>query len=320
MIACSGRHIRLISRLAAANAVRGGAGLVFLLMSLLFGLIVAQIILMPVEMAQAAPQRGGPPLTTNQAVDLIERESRPLVAWALGGKPQLRGADAADPPSTSGAAADSRSEAINRWARYLLEERPGLLSGIFILLLIGVPLLIPALAFNQISGDVQSKGLRYLLLRTERANIFFGRFIGTALFAIGVVALLVATITLYLGLKIRMYDAGPLLAWALRGFLALALLVLPYIALCTWISASINSPFLSLVASGLVIGGVPLFAVMAEWRWSPAGVVRYLLPWAWQNHLLHPDWTNVALAAAGCVGYAGAYLLIGCIQFERRDL
>ena len=46
----SARHIRLVSLHWTRYAVRSGAGLVFLILALLFGLGVAQTILTPIEM------------------------------------------------------------------------------------------------------------------------------------------------------------------------------------------------------------------------------------------------------------------------------
>ena len=60
-----------------------------------------------------------------------------------------------------------------------------------------MPFVISFLAFNQISGDVQNHGLRYLLLRTARCNIFFGRFIGTVLFSTAVMAFIASAYALY---------------------------------------------------------------------------------------------------------------------------
>ena len=47
-----------------------------------------------------------------------------------------------------------------------------------------------------------------------------GRFLGTAVFSICVIALTLAIVTLYLALRIKIYPAGPLFAWSLRGFVA----------------------------------------------------------------------------------------------------
>jgi len=201
-----------------------------------------------------------------------------------------------------------------------VDRRPALLSIIFLVLVFGMPFAISFLAFNQVTGDIQGHGLRYLLLRTERGNIYFGRFLGTAAFSTAVMAVIVATITLYLGLRVRLYPAAALAVWATHGFLALALLMLPYIALCSMVSASVDSPFLSLVVAKLIIGGVLLFAILGGLKWEAAKLVKYALPWGWQNHLLHPEPGHWLAAGLACLLYTAVFLLLGYTRFETRDL
>ena len=280
------RHLRLISLYAVRHAVRGGSGLVFLLVTLLFGLAAAQIILSPVEMMMVQAAKDGHEMDREEALASIVELGRPVVRWAIGGKLQTEdpkaplntgtvtgepGRPRPGPHQTHQTLSAATESPIERWTTFLVTDRPALLSAILLILIFGMPLTVPLVAFNQVSGDVQSRGLRYLLVRTERANIFFGRFLGTAIFTIAVTAFLVATITLYLGLRIQIYPGGVLAAWGLRGVLVLAVLVLPYIALCSWVSASIDSPFLSLLTTSLVIGAVPLFAWIASMKWEPAG-------------------------------------------------
>jgi len=183
-----------------------------------------------------------------------------------------------------------------------------------------MPFVISFLAFNQISGDVQNLGLRYLLLRTERCNIFFGRFIGTVLFSTAVMAIIIATITFYLGMKTRLYPAPDLAIWATQGFLALAILMVPYIAVCSLISASVNSPFLSLILAKVVIAGVLLMAILGGFAWKPAKYILYALPWGWQNNLLHPAPTHWLVAVFASLAYTAFFLTLGYIRFETRDL
>ncbi|MHC4520939.1 MAG: hypothetical protein ACYTAS_20295, partial [Planctomycetota bacterium] len=183
-----------------------------------------------------------------------------------------------------------------------------------------MPFVISFLAFNQVSGDVQTRGLRYLLPRTERRNIFFGRFLGVAAFSTLVMAFIMATIVLYLGMKIRIYPAAALMGWGLQGFLALAILMLPYIAVCSLISASVDSPFLSLILAKLVIAGVLLIALVGGLAWKPTKYILYVLPWGWQNHLLHPEASHWFAAVLACLAYTSVMLTLGYVRFARRDL
>jgi ABC-type transport system involved in multi-copper enzyme maturation permease subunit len=209
---------------------------------------------------------------------------------------------------------------LDPWASFLLERRPALLSAIFLVLLFGMPFVISFLAFNQVTGDIQSRGLRYLLLRTERGNIYFGRFLGTVIFSTVVIAVIIVTITFYLGLKTRIYPAPALAGWAVWGFLALSILMVPYIAVCSLVSVSVDSPFLSLILAKLIIAGVLLLAILGSLAWKPAKHLMYALPWAWQCNLLHPAASHWAGAAAACLAYTAVFLMLGYYCFTRRDL
>jgi ABC-type transport system involved in multi-copper enzyme maturation permease subunit len=317
-------HIRLISLYWSRFAVRSGSGLVYLMIALVFGLSVAHIIIMPVErlMALQKKQTGQTnPQAINKAIIDI---GQPIIQFVLGIKTFEQVAKEAavtqmSPPNDISTSAQS-TPGFDPWTDFLIEKKPALLSVIFLILIFGMPFVISFLAFNQISGDVQNHGLRYLLLRTERCNIFFGRFIGTALFSTVVMAIIIATITFYLGMKTRLYPVPDLAIWAVQGFLALAILMIPYIAVCSLISASVNSPFLSLVLAKVVIAGVLLTAILGSFAWKPAKYILYALPWGWQNNLIHPapaHWLGAVLAS---LAYTAFFLTLGYIRFETRDL
>ena len=249
---------------------------------------------------------------------------KPVVKFVLGTKSigEVAQAAAQDPMMMMGppVKAEEDETAAGQWALFLLKDRPALLSAVFLVLIFGMPFAISFLAFNQTTGDIQSRGLRYLLLRTERSNIFLGRFLGTAIFSTAVIAFLILTIVLYLGLKTRLYPAADLLIWSIQGFYALSILMLPYIALCAMISASVSSTFLSLILAKLLIAGTLLFAVVGRLAWEPLKYIKYLLPWGWQNHLLHPSIVHWGGAGLACLVYTAVFLMLGYRRFERRDL
>jgi ABC-type transport system involved in multi-copper enzyme maturation permease subunit len=282
---------------------------------------------MPVEQLMALQKRQigktDPQIIRKTIVDI----GQPIVQFVLGIKSfeevtKEAVALQSGPPDNTSTAAQSGKNAtdFDPWTNFLIEKKPALLSAIFLILIFGMPFVISFLAFNQISGDVQNHGLRYLLLRTERCNIYFGRFLGTVLFSTAVMAVIVATITFYLGMKTRIYPAGALTLWALHGFLALSILMVPYIAVCSLISASVDSPFLSLILAKVVVAGVLLMGTLGRIAWKPAKYILYALPWGWQSNLLHPELARCLLAALGCLVYAGFFLFLGYYHFERRDL
>jgi hypothetical protein len=306
------RHLKLISVYSSKHAIRGGTGIVFAILVLSSGLLIAHLILQPMEMLkQQGRVQSGYEMNDKQAMDMVLRIARPVVAWAVKGdsdeeQSQIRN--------------NVQSDKSPDWPSYLLDIKPALLSAIFLIMIFAVPFLVALGAFNQFSGDVQSKGLRYQLFRTARTNIFFGRFIGTALYTFVVMAFLIAVISLYLGLNVNLYKGGDLIGWSLRGIFALCVVSLPYIAVCSLFSAMIDSPFGSLTINSLVIACVPFFAFLARTQWKPAGIIKYALPWGVQNYLLHYDPLIFFGAVAACVGYTVVFLLLGHLYFCRRDL
>jgi hypothetical protein len=293
-------HVSLVGRFWAKFALRTGGGIVFLLILLLTGLFVAQGYIWPVErMVESKELREATGGRASSAEILQEvariKDVRDFVGWVSGG----------DQEQTS----------------YLLDQNPALLSAILMTLMMFIPFLACYGGFNQTSGDIQNRGMRYLLLRTERANIFFGRFLGVVVFTAIYMFVVLAVVVLYLALKLRIYDAGALAAWGVQGYLALVIGALPYLAICSWISAAIDSPFGSLVLC-LLLTGLPIVFMLAL-----AGAVQVdydtlvrFLPWGWKHDLLHGEPLKRLLAIGVMLGFTSLFTLLGLRTFHRRDL
>lgn len=307
----NGRHVLLIASYSARHSVRGGIGLVFLLLALTFGLIVAHMMLQPVEMVAnqvAKRARNGDQVeATQQALQAITDQAHPVVAWML-------------TPAGSGEAEPAAKDAADAWADYLLVDRPALLSAIFLILLFGWPLVVAFGAFDLFSGDIGSRQLRYQLLRADRSSIYFGRLLGLLGTFTLVLLLVGATVAAYIGLKLPVYSWPALLAWSAHGTVALIVVSLPYVALCAWLSASFGSSFGSLTIASLVIGGVPLLALLGRSTHEAVGYVNYVLPWGFQMRLFHHEPAQVALAVGGCALQTLVYTWLGHRTFTRRDL
>ena len=102
------RQVSLIARYSARYSVRGGIGLVFLLLSLTFGLLVAQFTLQPVEMIVKQVQEQSSKKAQKDEADVAREvlrrlvpEVRPAVAWFL------------SPPRAANAEPDEEAEDEN---------------------------------------------------------------------------------------------------------------------------------------------------------------------------------------------------------------
>lgn len=296
-------HVSLVARFWSKFALRTGGGLVFLLVLLITGLSVAGAFIAPVEQIVANPEvqrvsrETGERIDADRLVDEVARNEgvRDAVKWITGGNEEQ--------------------------TTYLLASKPALLSAIVLLLLMLYPFLVCFGGFNQTSGDIQNRGMRFLLLRTERANIFFGRFLGAATFTLVYAGLMLLLIVIYVAAKLRIYGFGELALWALQGWIALVFLALPYLAICSWISAAIDSPFGSLVLV-LLFTTIPLAFLMAASAILKAdyGDLSRILPWGWKYDLLHVDLGKRLLAMVAMLGFTGLFLLLGLRTFHKRDL
>lgn len=290
-----GSHVKLIALSAARNSVRHGSGLGFLFLALFAGLIVANAFISPVEdFHKVSPATGGGDDVRDLVDQVVEEVGKPAIRWALGMDEEQ--------------------------VEYMVVRRPAIVSAILLVLLILLPFLVSFGAFNQLTGDIRSRGLRYLLLRTERSNLFLGRFLGTYVFTVLVLFALVLVVLLYLVLKARFYPTGDVVAWMAIGFAALAVFALPYVALCAWISAASDSPFVSLVISQLVIGFVPLIAYMAGKVEPKLAYLSYAMPWGFKFKLLHPAFVQFGGAALAMLAFTAVFLWLGAWSFQRRDL
>ena len=290
-----GSHLRLIASSHVRNSLRNGAGVIFLVLSMIIGLVLATIAVMPVEQLMKISEKTG----HAETAEILFNKA--IADWG----PRLL--------STFVGATDEQS-------RFFLAEKPALISLFFILLFAFLPFLAFLSGFNQTSGDIGSRGLRYLLLRTERANVFLGRLIGTYIFTVAVITVIIAVVGLYVIVKVKFYDAGDVIPWLFRGWLAAAMFVMPWIALCSWISATIPVPFLSLlVAQGGLTFWVILVAIM-KGKLAELGYMAYATPWGYKWWLLDPSLGKMFGAFVIMLAFTAVLTLLGLRTFHRRDV
>lgn len=301
-------HIRLIARTHVRYSLRSGSGVVFLVLAILTGLVIAGVVITPVEAiakiekeqfreARADADAAGidHDAVTRQIMDrFVEDIGKPVIKKFTG--------------------------ASEEQAHFLLFKKPALVSAFLVLMVFFLPFIVSLGAFNQTSGDIASKGLRYQLLRTERGNIFLGRMVGTYLFYLAVLAVLMFTVLVYLVAKAQFYPTADVVLWMLQGFLALSLYALPWIALCAWISCVIDSPFGSLVISNLIIGMWPVIAMSLANVEPFLGNASYLMPWGFKYYLVDPSVGMLLGGVGAMLGFSALFTWLGLRHFQKRDL
>ena len=291
-------HVSLVARYGLRFSLRTGGGLMTLLVALIAGLSVGGVVVSPIEaLMKSAPELGHSEGEAAGTVDRIARSHQvaDVAKWVTG--------------------------ADETQIQYLLRDQPALMSAILLILLMIVPFFSCLGGFNQTSGDIGSRGLRYLLLRTERPNIFIGRFVGAAGYLAVALAIDVVVLAVYIGVRFNVYGFGELALWSVQGYFAILLISLPYVALCAWMSGVLDSAFGSL-AICLLLTGFPIIFLKLLNSASQGSVpwIEKLLPWGWKYDLLASDPLTRGTAYLVLLGFTALFLGLGLRSFGRRDL
>lgn len=301
-------HVKLIAAQSVRNGIRGGAGLVAIFMTLIVGLICAYIAMLPLEIGNAAKKTrqyqqmsAEERAIVDQQIELSKGESvraatKKVVEWGL----------------------DFDDDALD----YVTKDHPVIITLFMILLFVCTPALICLAGFNQTSSDIDSKGLRFLLIRTERTNIFIGRFLGTYLYTAVVFLLLFAILGLYMLAKVDVHGKGEMAWWLFQGYLRVLILGLPYMAVCSWVSCMLESAFGSLAISLLLVYFIPALIGIAGMAGNLGWLhwAQLITPWGWKWWLLGPVGPKFIGALVGMVGFTAAFLFLGNRYFGKRDL
>ncbi len=292
-----GPHLKLIASHSVRHGIRGGAGLISLLLTLIVGLALASVVLQPLEELEKRAQEYGSELSDSDRAMLADQVNMAMskaIDWVIEPSP----------------------EQLN----YLVNDHPAAVSAILLLLVVVTPLLSCLGGFNQLSGDIASKGLRFLLIRTERTNIFLGRFIGTFLFSACVYAALFLILALYMVVKIKLHSPGDMVLWLASGYLRILLLSLPYIAMCSLVSCAIDSSFGSLTISLLIAYLWPLMIKIASGTNEKVGYLQFLTPWGWKYWLFSPLGGRFFAGVGVMLVFTAVFTFLGHKHFSKRDL
>ncbi len=282
----------LVTNFGLRHALRGGAAVLFVVVFLGSGFMIANLFISPLEsMLKDSPRRAEAMLESEMASDTIGF---------------ITGADDAT-------------------CDYFVKEQPAVLSAILLLLAALMPFFAGMAGFNQTAGEIGSRGLRFLLLRTDRRSLFIGRFLAALLFSSAGLVLLVLAVVSYMVLKLDIYPGIELVSWGAQGFIALWFVLLPHLAMMAWISALLDSALMAFTVGTAAVGlPVVLLKGVASAVETAGGAsiawLDRLQPWGWKFDLLSPSFGMRALAVFMMLLFTAAFLWLGLRSFQRRDV
>ncbi len=203
-----------------------------------------------------------------------------------------------------------------------LAKVPIVVLVVFKITLFFLPAYIALMGFDQVSGEVGPRSMRYLTVRARRSSVLLGKFLSQATLLVGLVLVIDLAIFIYARIINADFAFADLVLNLLKFWCATIVFSLAYISLTTLCSSLFRTPAVSLVFNFSLLFVFWLMdsvgrAVSDE---SPVRFLRYLSPSYYSVNLLHPRLAEFAISGAAYAAFAAAFLFGAYGVLRTRDL
>jgi ABC-2 type transport system permease protein len=191
----------------------------------------------------------------------------------------------------------------------------------FYLSLFFLPLYVALMGFDQVSGELGPRSIRYLTVRARRSSVLLGKFLAQTTILLGLVWLLDLGLCLYTWVTTPGFGAADFGLNLLRFWMVSTVFSLAFLALTSFCSTLSPNPAVSLLInfSALLISF--LFWTTARLdEGNPLRLIRYLSPLRYSLRLLYPDAGDVAGAVVAYLVFTVLFLGGGLFILRERDL
>jgi hypothetical protein len=202
-------------------------------------------------------------------------------------------------------------------AQFLMQIPPSILFAYYFSLFT-VPALVLLMGFDQVSGELATRSVRYVAFRARRISWVLGKTFGQGALLLG--------LSLFSNLVVLAFAAAlsptfaPVAAveWTLHLWFLTGAYGLAYVALITAVSSSFREPFLALGVGASTLFGLWVMGLLAHTdRLQP---VRYILPATYAGTLLSPDLVTSLGSVAILLTFAAVFTTGSVLVIRARDL
>lgn len=208
-----------------------------------------------------------------------------------------------------------------------IKDVPLSVLSIFSISLFWLPLYIMLLGFDQVSGEVGPRSIRFITVRARRGAILVGKFTGQALLLIALLMLVMALFFVYSQFAFKEFSFALATVTFVRFAIASVTFSLAWLALSTLSSTAFRTPVVSLVANFIIM---LVFLLMHFAGWLASGgeswwrktlsTLRYATPTFYWTDLLHPHASHYAVSVLAYCGFAIAFLAMAWLILRARDV
>jgi len=201
-----------------------------------------------------------------------------------------------------------------------LAGAPAVLTSLMFMTIWLSPLLVAALGFDGISGELQHRSVRYWMVRARRGSYFAGKVIGlwTVVAAITLVMhVLIWIVTLIQG-GTGTAGASETLSWGVHFYLVTLPISAAWCGIATLISSRCRSPIFAIFVTSAIFAALWVVYIVGEVAQVKA--LTFLYPNSYDAWLLSPRIDRVALGAFVCFAISAFTTGLGTFFFTRSDV
>lgn len=185
--------------------------------------------------------------------------------------------------------------------------------------LLVLPALVLLMGYDQVSGELATRSVRYLAFRSRRASWALGKAAAQLLALAGLTLLADLVVLIFTLISVPNVSAGSAIGWTFALWALSNVYGFAYVGLVTLISTFFRAPFLSLVAGAGAL--VVLFIARVLTGWIDAiHPLRFLLPGTYSDGLLSSNGSAVAISVAALLAFSVLFLAGAVTSLRLRDL
>lgn len=202
-----------------------------------------------------------------------------------------------------------------------LSQVPVVVLVVFKITLLFLPVYVALMGFDQLSGEVGPRSIRYVTVRARRSSLMMGKFLVQASLLVGLVLIIDLGVFIYARITNPDFTFSALALNLMKYWLAAIVFSLAYVALTTFCSSLFRSPAVSLVFNFILLFSFWLMDVIGRaYEGQVLGFARFLTPSYYSSNLLHPRLSEFGISGLAYAGFALLFLGGAHAVLRARDL
>lgn len=203
------------------------------------------------------------------------------------------------------------------------EEIPTVVVVVFYLGIFFLPAYVALMGFDQLSGEVGPRSMRYLTVRARRSSVLLGKFLAQTTLLLTLVLGLDLILCVYAWVSTPGFGIGAFALNLARFWVGTLVFALAFLALTALCSSVTSAPAVSLVGNFICI--MAAFGLWLAGLWfgredHPLQYIRYLSPMNYCTKLLDPEALQFGASALAYTVFALVFLGGAYAALRTRDL